>query len=43
MAEIKPSTVYFDPSLHKALRVKAARIERSISEPVDAAVRRTLA
>jgi mRNA-degrading endonuclease RelE of RelBE toxin-antitoxin system len=26
MGDVKRATVYFDPSLHKALRVKAARV-----------------
>ena len=39
----KRATVYFDPSLHKALRVKAAETERSLSELVNAAVRQSLA
>ena len=38
----KRATVYFDPSLHKALRVKAAETERSLSELVNAAVRLSL-
>lgn len=43
MPEVKRATVYFDPSLHRALRLKAAHTERSVSELVNAAVRRTLA
>ena len=39
----KRATVYFDPSLHKALRVKAAQTEQSLSELVNAAVRQSLA
>ncbi len=39
----KRATVYFDPSLHKALRVKAAETERSLSELVNSAVRQSLA
>ena len=39
----KRATVYFDPSLHKALRVKAAFTERSISELVNQAIRTSLA
>lgn len=35
----KRSTVYFEPSIHKALRVKAASAQLSISELVDEAVR----
>jgi nitrate reductase assembly molybdenum cofactor insertion protein NarJ len=43
MAEVKRATVYFEPSLHKALRIKAAHTDQSLSELVNAAVRRTLA
>ena len=39
----KRATVYFDPHLHKALRVKAAETERSLSDLVNAAVRQSLA
>ena len=37
------ATVYFDPGLHQALRVKAAQTDRSLSDLVNAAVRQTLA
>ena len=43
MSKAKRTTVYFDPSLHKALRLKAAQTERSLSELVNSAVRRSLA
>jgi hypothetical protein len=43
MPPLKRATVYFDPSLHKALRVKAAHTDCSLSELVNAAVRQTLA
>ena len=33
---------YLDPDLHKSLRIKAAKIERSISEIVNEAVRYAL-
>ncbi|MDQ3698465.1 MAG: CopG family transcriptional regulator [Gemmatimonadota bacterium] len=39
----KRPTVYFDPSLHKALRVKAAETDRSLSDLVNAAVRHSFA
>ena len=39
----KRATVYFDPGLHKALRLKAAETEQSLSEIVNAAVRQALA
>lgn len=35
----KRSTIYFDPVLHQALKLKAAAIESSVSELVDEAVR----
>ena len=39
----KRSTIYFDPALHKALRVKAAETSRSITDLVNQAVRESLA
>lgn len=36
------ATVYFDPDLHRALRLKAAETDRSISELVNDAVRELL-
>ena len=39
----KRATVYFDPALHKALRMKAAATDRSLSELVNEAVRLSLA
>ena len=38
----KRTTVYFDPALHRALRLKAAETDRSLSDLVNAAVRETL-
>lgn len=35
----KRSTIYFEPSIHKALKLRAASSETSISELVDEAVR----
>ena len=43
MDQTKRATVYFDPSIHQALRLKAAASDRSISEMVNEAVRATLA
>lgn len=43
MADPKRATVYFDPTLHKALRVKAAQTDHSVSDLVNTAVRRSLA
>ena len=39
----KRATVYFDASLHRALRLKAAETDRSVSDLVNEAVRLTLA
>lgn len=41
--ETKRATIYFDPDLHRALRLKAAASDHSISELVNEAVRYTLA
>lgn len=38
----KRATVYFDPYLHHALRLKAAETDRSISELVNDAVKAAL-
>ena len=35
----KRSTVYFDPTIHQALRIRAASSNLSLSELVDEAVR----
>jgi hypothetical protein len=40
---LKRSTIYFDPQLHAALRVKAAHSNRTISDLVNDAVRAALA
>ena len=39
----KRATVYFDPSLHRALRLKAAETDTSVSDLVNEAVRAALA
>jgi hypothetical protein len=39
----KRATVYFEPYLHRALRLKAAETDRSISELVNDAVKEALA
>lgn len=39
----KRSTIYFDPKLHEALRLKAAHSHRSLSDIVNDAVRQALA
>ena len=38
----KRVTVYFDPDIHKVLKIKAAETSRSISEIVDDAIRQEL-
>lgn len=35
----KRSTIYFDPAIHQALRMRAASAQISVSELVDEAVR----
>ena len=43
MSDPKRTTIYFDPDIHQALRLKSAVSERSISEMVNDAVRSSLA
>jgi hypothetical protein len=38
----KRSTIYFDPELHYALRLKAAETDRSVSDLVNEAVKLAL-
>jgi hypothetical protein len=40
---LKRATVYFDPLLHRALRLKAAETEHSVSDLVNQAVKQSLA
>jgi len=40
---IKRATIYLDPELHKALKLKAVETSRSVSELVNDAVREALA
>ena len=42
MADTTRSTVYFDKTLHRALRIKAADTHRSLSDLVNEAVRAAL-
>jgi hypothetical protein len=42
-SHLKRATVYFDPELHRALRVKAAETERTMSDLVNEAVQLSLA
>ena len=41
--QAKRATIYFDPDLHKALRLKAVETTRSVSELVNEAVKEALA
>lgn len=41
-AHLKRATVYFDQHLHRALRLKAAETDRSLSEIVNDAVKLAL-
>jgi len=43
MNEPKRATVYFDPELHRALKLKAAETDQSLSELVNEAVKLSLA
>ena len=40
--QTKRATIYFDPNLHKALRLKAVETSRSVSDLVNEAVREAL-
>jgi hypothetical protein len=43
MEDSKRATIYFDADFHRALRLRAAACNRSISDMVNEAVRMTLA
>ena len=43
MSSARRTTIYLEPEVHQALRLKAASIECSISEMVNRAVRDSLA
>jgi len=42
MSELRRATVYLDSDLHRALRMKAAETDQSLSDLVNSAVRRSL-
>ena len=42
MSDVRRAAVYFEPEIHRALKLKAAASERSISEMVNEAVRLAL-
>jgi len=39
----KRATIYFNPQLHRVLRIKAAEADISLSELIDSAVKQSLA
>jgi plasmid stability protein len=43
MSPSRRATIYLDPALHRALRVKAAQTDQSLSDLVNEAIRQTLA
>ena len=43
MSLTKRATIYLDPDLHRAVRMKAVEIEKSVSALVNAALRQSLA
>ena len=43
MSSAKRATVYFEPEIHRALRLKAATSDKSISDMVNDAVKLSLA
>jgi hypothetical protein len=43
MSESRRATVYLDPALHRALKIKAAESATTVSELVNSAVRESLA
>lgn len=42
MSDVRRATVYFDPDVHRALKLKAAASDRSVSDMVNDAVRAAL-
>jgi plasmid stability protein len=43
MSTARRATVYLDPALHRALRIKAAETDQSVSDIVNEAVKQSLA
>ncbi len=43
MGSARRATVYLDPALHRALRIKAAETDQSVSDIVNEAVKQALA
>jgi plasmid stability protein len=42
MSSTRRATVYLDPALHRALRIKAAETDQSVSDIVNEAVKQAL-
>ncbi len=42
-SQSKRATVYFEPDIHRTLRIRAAEMDRTISELVNDAVKQSLA
>ena len=42
MSTARRATIYLNPDVHRALRMKAAEIDQSLSEVVNAVLRRSL-
>jgi post-segregation antitoxin (ccd killing protein) len=42
-SQTKRTTLYLDPNLHKALRLKSIAVSRSVSEIINEAIRQSLA
>jgi len=42
VSRTKRTTIYLDPDLHKALRLKAATLSLSVSDLINAAIRESL-
>ena len=40
---LKRSTIYFDPQLHRALKIKSAQVSKSISTLVNESIKHSLA
>ena len=43
LAQTKRTTIYLDPDLHKALRLKSVEVSRSVSDIINQAVKVALA
>lgn len=43
MTDVRRATIYFDSDVHRALKMKAAASDRSVSDMVNEAVRAALA